>query len=53
MVINFNRSYRPIKCLTGVKFARKMTVFRVNFEDELYLDYLQQLERHPQRIFYR
>ena len=22
-----------------------------NFEDELYLDYLQQLERYPQRIF--
>ena len=28
-----------------------MTVFRDNFEDELYLDYLQQLERYSQRIF--
>ena len=28
-----------------------MAVVRVNFEDELYLDYLQQLERNPQRIF--
>ena len=28
-----------------------MAVFRVNFEDKLYLDYLQQLERYPQRIF--
>ena len=28
-----------------------MAVFRVNFEDELYLDYLQQLERYTQRIF--
>ena len=28
-----------------------MTAFRDNFEDDLYLDYLQQLERYPQRIF--
>ena len=27
-----------------------MVVFRVSFEDELYLDYLQQLERYPQTI---
>ena len=51
MPIKFNCPYRPIKCFTGVKFARKMAVFRVNFQDELYLDYLQQLERYPQIIF--
>ena len=51
MLIKFNRPYQPIKCFTGAKFARKMAVFRVNFEDELYLDYLQQLECYPQTIF--